>query len=138
MTRGEEFTVAAYNMPGVSDYVDDWVGDEGESDGYKLNADFAVFSECHGAARKIRRLVRDIYAKALGTQIRTDADSMQEVKRRTAAAMRVHWDLRTVWADSILTIAFPCHFRRFLCRVLRCDCSHFDRQNSVDAISQLL
>jgi hypothetical protein len=42
MARGETFTVTSYNMPGVSEYVDDWVGDETESEGYKVNSDFAV------------------------------------------------------------------------------------------------
>eukprot|EP01043_Picozoa_sp_COSAG02_P066977 COSAG02_NODE_10603_length_1902_cov_1.330006_1_plen_333_part_00 len=43
--------------------------------------------------------------KYLGAQIRADADPMHEVERRTAAAMRVHWNLRTVWGESRLTIA---------------------------------
>ena len=47
---GEEFTVTAHNMPGISDYVDDWVNQkEPAADGFRLGSDFAVFTECHGA-----------------------------------------------------------------------------------------
>ena len=38
----------------------------------------------------------------LGAQIRTDADPLQEVKRWCALALRAHWDLRKVWAESQL------------------------------------
>ena len=52
---GEEFTVTAHNMPGISDYVDDWVNQkEPAADGFRLGSDFAVFTECHGAQAKKR------------------------------------------------------------------------------------
>jgi hypothetical protein len=46
--------VTAHNMPGISDYVDDWVNQkepaaDGPRDGFRLGSDFAVFTECHGA-----------------------------------------------------------------------------------------
>jgi len=50
---GEEFTVTAHNMPGISDYVDEWVNQkEPAADGFRLGSDFAVFTECHGAQAK--------------------------------------------------------------------------------------
>ena len=52
---GEEFMVMAHNMPGISDYVDDWVNQkEPAADGFRLGSDFAVFTECHGAQAKKR------------------------------------------------------------------------------------
>ncbi len=53
VARGEEFTVTAHNVPGISDYVGDWAAcKEPGTTGFKFGSDFSIFTECHGAQAK--------------------------------------------------------------------------------------
>ena len=57
LTVGEKFTVAAWNAPGVSQYVDDYVAGALKVAGSAetcVAADVTVFSEGHGAQDKRR------------------------------------------------------------------------------------
>ena len=55
VARGEEFTVTAHNVPGISDYVGDWAAcKEPGTTGFKFGSDFSIFTECHGAQVKKR------------------------------------------------------------------------------------
>ena len=78
-------------MPKVSIQPDNWAGVTEED----------LLSLDEQGRMELQNEYEMIY---LGAQIRTDADPLQEVKRRCALALRVHWDLRKVWAESRLEI----------------------------------
>ena len=58
--------------------------------------------EAKADADGLLELLNDYETKYLGRMMRTDADTMHEVRQRVRSAMRVFWDLRRVRSDSYM------------------------------------